>query len=314
MAYTTVPAGASGGGTTIGNAVTGATANRVLGVDGSGNLKDFADLTFNETTNDLMSVDSESGGTVVNGVSNTSNTASSHAEQKATVAGTSGGNPSCLLEITGGTSYRMLVDNADSDVWKVVSGTSHPAVGAAGFAYNAATTSFAVGSSPSVSGESSFLQVLGNANVFINAWAHNASVFGRAGFFATTTGGPEVKLRSYGSAAGATLGADAIPLAGVCQLNSQSGNDVLIGTESAKSVRFYTSGLIRFDADPAGNVVMNKAAIATTATDGFLYVAACAGTPTGVPTAKTGRVPIVVDSTNNKLYFYSGGAWQDAGP
>lgn len=66
--------------------------------------------------------------------------------------------------------------------------------------------------------------------------------------------------------------------------------------------------------DPAGNVIVGTAAIATTATDGFLYVPTCAGTPTGVPTTYTGRAPIVIDSTNNKLYFYSGGAWRDAGP
>lgn len=57
------------------------------------------------------------------------------------------------------------------------------------------------------------------------------------------------------------------------------------------------------------SVILNNAALATNATDGFLYVAACAGTPTGVPTAVTGRVPIVADSTNNKLYIYSGGSW-----
>jgi len=63
-----------------------------------------------------------------------------------------------------------------------------------------------------------------------------------------------------------------------------------------------------------GNVLINTAAIATTATDGFLYIPTCAGTPTGVPTSFTGRAPIVIDSTNNKLYFYSGGSWRDAGP
>lgn len=66
--------------------------------------------------------------------------------------------------------------------------------------------------------------------------------------------------------------------------------------------------------DAKGNVIVNTAAVATNATDGFLYVPSCAGTPTGVPTTYTGRVPIVVDTTNNKLYFYSGGAWRDAGP
>lgn len=55
-------------------------------------------------------------------------------------------------------------------------------------------------------------------------------------------------------------------------------------------------------------------AIATDATNGFLYIPSCAGTPTGVPTAITGLCPLVVNSTNNKLYFYSGGAWRDAGP
>jgi hypothetical protein len=57
-----------------------------------------------------------------------------------------------------------------------------------------------------------------------------------------------------------------------------------------------------------------QAALATNATDGFLYVPTCAGTPTGTPTAITGMAPIVVNTTNNKLYFYSGGAWRDAGP
>ena len=56
------------------------------------------------------------------------------------------------------------------------------------------------------------------------------------------------------------------------------------------------------------------AALATTATDGFLYVPTCAGTPTGTPTSHTGLAPIVINTTNNKLYFYSGGSWRDAGP
>jgi len=61
--------------------------------------------------------------------------------------------------------------------------------------------------------------------------------------------------------------------------------------------------------ESTGSLVLGAAAVATTATDGFLYIPGCAGTPTGTPTAKTGRVPLVVDTTNNKLYFYSGGAW-----
>lgn len=57
-----------------------------------------------------------------------------------------------------------------------------------------------------------------------------------------------------------------------------------------------------------------KAAVSTSATDGFVYVPTCAGTPTGAPTAKTGLAAMVIDTINNKFYFYSGGAWRDAGP
>jgi hypothetical protein len=66
--------------------------------------------------------------------------------------------------------------------------------------------------------------------------------------------------------------------------------------------------------DSSGNVRVGTAALATTATDGFLYIPTCAGTPTGTPTAITGLAPLVINTTNNKLYFYSGGAWRDAGP
>ena len=55
-------------------------------------------------------------------------------------------------------------------------------------------------------------------------------------------------------------------------------------------------------------------ALATTAIEGFAYLPTCSGTPTGVPTGLAGHVAAIVDSTNHKLYFYSGGAWRDAGP
>lgn len=61
-------------------------------------------------------------------------------------------------------------------------------------------------------------------------------------------------------------------------------------------------------------VVCNTGPVANTATDGFIYIPTCPGTPTGTPTVYPGRLPIVIDSTTNKLYFYSNGSWRDAGP
>jgi hypothetical protein len=92
-----------------------------------------------------------------------------------------------------------------------------------------------------------------------------------------------------------------------------------VGTGSAKEIAFkaawdQASTPAQLVLDTNGNVTVGSAAIATNATNGFLYVPTCAGTPTGTPTTKTGRAPIVIDTTNHKLYFYSGGAWRDAGP
>lgn len=53
-------------------------------------------------------------------------------------------------------------------------------------------------------------------------------------------------------------------------------------------------------------VVIGSAALATNATDGFLWIAGGAGTPTGTPTAFTGRYPLYWDTTNKKLYIYDG--------
>lgn len=81
-------------------------------------------------------------------------------------------------------------------------------------------------------------------------------------------------------------------------------NALVLGTNNSERMRI----------DSSGNVRVGTAALATTATNGFLYIPTCAGTPTGTPTAITGLAPLVINSTNNKLYFYSGGAWRDAGP
>lgn len=61
------------------------------------------------------------------------------------------------------------------------------------------------------------------------------------------------------------------------------------------------------------DVVIGNAAIATSATSGFLWAPSCAGAATGTPANTfTGRTPIVFDSTNGRLYAYYGGAWKYA--
>jgi hypothetical protein len=101
--------------------------------------------------------------------------------------------------------------------------------------------------------------------------------------------------------------------AGSCCFGAGSGGTGLWGPSSGTDLGVAVGSTERARFDSLGNVSIGTAAIATTATDGFLYITSCAGPPTGVPTAKTGRWPLVIDSTNHKLYFYDG-AWRDAGP
>lgn len=68
-----------------------------------------------------------------------------------------------------------------------------------------------------------------------------------------------------------------------------------------------TTAVAALTLSSAASVVVGSAAIATNATDGFLYIPSCAGAPSGTPTAFTGRIPLVYDSTNNFLYVYNGG-------
>jgi hypothetical protein len=48
----------------------------------------------------------------------------------------------------------------------------------------------------------------------------------------------------------------------------------------------------------------------TTMTSGFTHIPAAAGAPTGAPTNPSGNVPMYYDSTNHKIYVYSGGTWR----
>lgn len=89
------------------------------------------------------------------------------------------------------------------------------------------------------------------------------------------------------------------------RISSNDGGDYLSVTNTAVSLSggFSVAG---------GNAVMGTAALATNATDGFLFVPSCAGAPSGTPTTYTGRVPHVVDTANGRAYWYYGSAWHYA--
>jgi hypothetical protein len=94
--------------------------------------------------------------------------------------------------------------------------------------------------------------------------------------------------------------AEKAAVAALGTLSSQNANTVAItgGTIQGVTLKIGT-----------GSLVCQGAALPTTATDGFLYIPTCAGTPTGVPTVQAGTVPMVYDTVNHVLCIYDGGRW-----
>lgn len=91
-----------------------------------------------------------------------------------------------------------------------------------------------------------------------------------------------------------------------------TGNAVINNTQAFATV-FSTSNAERLRISSDGNVVVNTAAVATTATTGFLWIGSCAGAPTGAPTAPySNAAAMVADTTNNRLYVRVGATWRFA--
>lgn len=71
--------------------------------------------------------------------------------------------------------------------------------------------------------------------------------------------------------------------------------------------------IVPFTVSSLGALLGQQTALATTATEGFAYVPTCPGAPTGTAASVTGLAPIVIDTANHALNFYSGGAWRSGG-
>ena len=107
-----------------------------------------------------------------------------------------------------------------------------------------------------------------------------------------TTHGAYLSLFGYGYAAGSA----------VLNLSSQAGSYFAVADKNGANQLYVT------EAGPQ----LGQASPATSATAGFPYVPVCAGAPTGTPTSVTGMVPMVFDSTNKKIWIYTGSAWHYA--
>lgn len=147
----------------------------------------------------------------------------------------------------------------------------------------------------------------------------NAGLFLRGtGQLALTSGGNEILFANSAANGGISVGSMSTTGVIIDFLLGASGtlgsrhfafvrstNDMTLinGNNGLRNMKFFYSG-------PSDVSIGTGAAIATTAVSGFLLHPSCAGTPTGVPTnAAAGQIPMIYDTTADKIWFYNG-SWR----
>ena len=193
-------------------------------------------------------------------------------------------------------SFNTAIGEASSQ--NLVGGNSNTSIGEYSLRNNTAGSwNLAAGRSAASVMQGSYSVILGAAAA-TNATADGNTIIGYNSGLFLTTGTYNVFIghqSAYYETGSRTLIIDTFPRA----------------SEADGRVKSLVYGI--FDAAVANqrltvnaSLIVGSAALATTATDGFLYIPSCAGTPTGAPTAQTGTVPMVWDSTNKKFYIYDG--------
>lgn len=206
-----------------------------------------------------------------------------------------GFNVNLLSGYTGssGTQCGRFVNTTSGTGTNIYAGTCN--VGAAANC-SGTTTGANIGIGGSASGATTNIgnRSLADSNVA------NSTNLGMCGFANNTGTGTVYEIGGYFglNTATPTFGASA---ALMCD-NSTKAYDIFVARDNGTAVFKVT--------DNGNTIVGGLAAISTSATDGYLYLPTCAGIPTGTPTSYTGKAAMVIDTTNNKAYVYSGGAWR----
>jgi hypothetical protein len=175
------------------------------------------------------------------------------------------------------------------------------------------------------SGDANYNIGQSNNNRPANVFVHDSVTIGATPVILT---GPGAATLQLGAAAADTTGvSQTLQAQGVTTggTNNQAGGDFTVqsgqgkGTPGSKVVvKSPVAGvsgntlqvMTRSHASINGSLIVGPgSALATTAVDGFIYVAGGAGPPTGTPTANTGAIALYYDITNDQLYAYNG-AWK----
>lgn len=215
------------------------------------------------------------------------------------------------LLLSGTTSLTVTTQNTDS-ANLIINAYNNPIGSGASLQLLGGTSTTSIGGTVAIrGGAGSAGPTTNGGNVNINGGNSN-----------TTGNGSAVSLTAgsnNGSGAGGTT-----TVSGGVALGAGAGGITIIrggrgttsGVPGEVQVRYgnTTSATVGMRLDKSGNVFLGTAAaLATTATDGFVSIPTCSGVPTGTPTLTTGLSPLVYDSSDKKLYIFSGGSWNIVG-
>lgn len=201
----------------------------------------------------------------------------------------------------------------------VISASGNVAIGdQAGVATTAGSNTF-------VGYNAGFTNITGGSNVYIGIGAGNNAPTSLSNSFISgndgSSGGNRIDNVWFGKGyAAATPTAYALNGTGGSGADIAGGGLILAG---GKGTGTGVSGFVKLQYAPAGStsstlnslvdglqlttlgsIVLGNAALTTNASAGFLYIPTCAGTPVGTPTAFTGRVALIYDTTNHQLWVY----------
>jgi hypothetical protein len=228
---------------------------------------------------------------------------------------------------TTGTGTKELAYDSGSGAYGLTSGVTFSAAGQLSFAPAAGAEAMVVNmpTSPSSCGPFACYDVSSNL-VGLLAWASETPFLEVFSTTAASGGANKAVVQlgclNYSPAAGDTI-AQIVSKSGgsntgqLFWANAEAGAQSTghLGTDAVFQLCAVGSGSLtsRFRLRSNGDVELNASgsALATSATSGFSYLPSCAGVPTGTPTARTGELAHVQDSTDNVLFMYNGTTWQD---